>query len=292
MLGMDVTPRELRDSDISESFRGYNRDEVNELLDRAASTIEALEARIRQLSTQIADGTPSGAAPVPGADPAAAQEAVARTLVLAQRVADEAIADAKTQAAELVSTAEARSRQLVGEAEAEVRRVHDVERVRLEQELAALSERREHLGADVDALEAFERDYRDRLVRSIQADLSLLEHRVAATSAPRPVTGTAPAADATLVDDAASGTDGTGDSTQMIEATAAEQPSRPSPTIDLAEEQAAERAQLAGAGDDDSFFASLREAVSDDAPLTEDEERLFDADDERAGLRDVFRRRR
>ncbi len=300
---MDVTPRELRDSDISESFRGYNREEVNDLLDRAATTIEALESRIRQLSTQIADGSPSvgPAAMAPTADPAATQEAVARTLVLAQRVADEALAEAKAQATELVSSAETRSQQLVTEAETEVRRVHDVERVRLEEELRELSARCEQLDNDVDALEAFERDYHERLVRSIQADLALLEHRTPVMQGDRPSTGAATAAtEARVVDTRdepqdrpeSRGAD-RDDPTQLVAAGGESKPERAPSTIDLAEEQAAERAQLSSGHDDDDFFASLRDAVSDDAPLTAGEERLFDSDDERdSSFRDVFRRRR
>jgi hypothetical protein len=47
--------------------------------------------------------------------------------------------------------------------------------------------------------------------------------------------------------------------------------------------------------DDDAFFATLRDAVHDDAPLgpREDEDRFFDQDaDGRGTFRDVFRRRR
>jgi hypothetical protein len=50
--------------------------------------------------------------------------------------------------------------------------------------------------------------------------------------------------------------------------------------------------------DDDAFFATLREAVHDETPLgprdeeTAGEHSFFDADDDRAGFRDVFRRRR
>ncbi len=51
--------------------------------------------------------------------------------------------------------------------------------------------------------------------------------------------------------------------------------------------------------DDDAFFATLRDAVHDDAPLgpRDDDEptgdhRLFDQDEDRGGFRDVFRRRR
>jgi hypothetical protein len=48
--------------------------------------------------------------------------------------------------------------------------------------------------------------------------------------------------------------------------------------------------------DDDAFFATLRDAVHDDAPLgprEEDQSSLFDQDDDEAGaFKDVFRRRR
>ena len=53
---MDVTPRELRDIEIREGFRGYNRDDVDELLERAAATIESLNERLRRMSEQVASG--------------------------------------------------------------------------------------------------------------------------------------------------------------------------------------------------------------------------------------------
>jgi hypothetical protein len=47
--------------------------------------------------------------------------------------------------------------------------------------------------------------------------------------------------------------------------------------------------------DDDAFFATLRDAVHDEAPLgprEDDEERFFDQDADKGSFRDVFRRRR
>lgn len=324
---MDVTPRELRDCDIAESFRGYNRDEVNDLLDRAAATIEALDTRVRQLMAQFAEGGPSAAA-APGAggeapvvDQAAAQEGAARTLALAQRVADEAVAEAKAQASELLTSAESRSRQLIAEAEAEVRRVHEVERARLESELGELVGRRDQIGADVSALEVFERDYSARLLRAVQADLALLESRSPVMDTPRP-SGSGSVASVAPRDAAPSRG---ADATQLLDADTADpdHPGAPDadlasrlplvgsaleaatdssvsngggdtagPTIDLAEEQAADAA-APRSDEDDRFFASLRDAVSDDAAMSAGEERMFDPDDERdPSFRDVFRRRR
>ena len=45
---MDVTPQELRSSEIKDSWRGYDRDEVDDLLERAAVTIESLTQKVQE----------------------------------------------------------------------------------------------------------------------------------------------------------------------------------------------------------------------------------------------------
>ena len=50
---MEITPRELRDVEIREAFRGYSRDEVNELLERAAATLDAANERVQQMSERL-----------------------------------------------------------------------------------------------------------------------------------------------------------------------------------------------------------------------------------------------
>jgi DivIVA domain-containing protein len=39
---MDVTPHDLRNAELREAFRGYRPDEVEELLERAAITLERM----------------------------------------------------------------------------------------------------------------------------------------------------------------------------------------------------------------------------------------------------------
>lgn len=182
MPGMQVTPRELRDMDIREGFRGYNRDEVDELLERAAQTIEELQERIRKLSNQLAEVEAAPPAPAPTRE---AEETIHRTLLLAQRAADEAVAEAQAEAARLVEEARGRAASVVADAEASARRLAEGERRRLEQEVLELAARREALLADVDALERFSADYRERLRRMLQEDLDTLTAR-AAVSLPRP----------------------------------------------------------------------------------------------------------
>ena len=50
---MEITPRELRDIEIHSEIRGYSRDEVNDLLERAAQAIEAANQRVTQLQDRL-----------------------------------------------------------------------------------------------------------------------------------------------------------------------------------------------------------------------------------------------
>src|ERR1700730_6321695 len=86
---MDVTPRELRDMDIREGFRGYNRDDVDELLERAAATIEQLEDQVRKGTERLT------AAESDAGRGRENEQMLQRTLLLAQKTADKAIAEAQ-----------------------------------------------------------------------------------------------------------------------------------------------------------------------------------------------------
>lgn len=329
---MDVTPRELRDVEIREAFRGYNRDEVNDLLERAAAAIEALNERTRVLGERLANGQ---------ADSGRGRETedmLHRTLLLAQRASDEAIAEAEEKARVMVEEAETRSATMLADAAIEARRTTESERRRLEEEIGDLQTRRDALSVNVDGLENFESDYRTRLVSAIESDLHAIERdlqtireRSAAAPGEKPAFGTdsadpsatmevdvrgyldddkrnplvgsdgPPGAPAAIAEAASAGAaeliDGGGSETAPGNAPRASQGARPEApnTIDLfgAEQAANESAAL----DDDSFFASLRDAVRDDAPLgprDATERAFFDQDDSKdaASFRETFKRRR
>jgi cell division septum initiation protein DivIVA len=183
---MDVTPQELRGSEIKEAFRGFNRDEVDDLLERAAVTIEGLTRQVHELEARLA--TAPAAAAVERPLPSSRDDAdmLQRTLVLAQRAADETVAEAQAQARQLVEESEARAHALVSEAEATARRLAENERRRLEDEINDLSRRRDVLAANADALEQYVSGYRDRVRSAIEADLdSISRDRIDAPS-PRP----------------------------------------------------------------------------------------------------------
>ena len=155
---MDVTPQELRSSEIKDSWRGYDRDEVDDLLERAAITIESLtqqvqEVQSRPVPTVAAAAAPPADVPLPSSRDDA--EMLQRTLLLAQRAADDAVNEAQARAKQLLDESEAKAQTLVSDAEATARRIAEGERRRLEAELLDLSARREQLRADADALEEY-----------------------------------------------------------------------------------------------------------------------------------------
>lgn len=356
---MDVTPQELRNSEIKEERRGYHRDQTDDLLERAAATIEALTERVNGLTDRVAEVESSSGR---------AQDSeglLQRTLLLAQRTADETVAEAKERADHLVEDATTQADATVRNAEAEARRLAEAERSRIETEVARLVSERDALAANVEALDGFESDYRDRLRAAIAGDLETLTARPAVEAPERPAlhevdvpagperyaatdagTGehaaaghemTEAVADADALADVTPSEDMPSDNTvelgmleraemglpepeapahddpvgeaAPLEAVAVDVPADDTPsdaTGELARPAARGRLFTAdeddtddepGSLDDDAFFASLRDAVRDDAPLGPREEggeaSVFDQDDvaeDSKRFGDMFRR--
>lgn len=157
---MDVTADEARAVEFKDGFRGYNRDQVDDFLDRVAGTIEALEQEASRLRQIIAERD---------AEAAKAKEDEAtlqRALLVAQRAADETVAQAEAVARERLADAERQALEIV-----------DAERRRTAAEMRELARARDTLAGDVAALEAFETTYRGHLRSLIESDLVALERR-------------------------------------------------------------------------------------------------------------------
>ncbi|MGQ0824077.1 MAG: DivIVA domain-containing protein [Actinomycetota bacterium] len=323
---MEISPRELRDVEIAEAFRGYNRDIVNDLLERAAAAVEAANERVREINDRLSNAqTEAGRT-------RETEDILHRTLLLAQRAADEAVAEAQQKARQMVEEAELQSRKMLAESEGEARRRGEAERRRLEEEILDYAARRDALLTDVEALTRYEADYRERQSRALEADLAALRTRPSSAPGPRPevhdvdlpVASDAPASAEAMVDESlvvesstrkvdidalleqqlpeptpatkpftTSPPASTPEATPAPAFSAGAEPARENPVELLGSDDAAEAEVL----DDDAFFATLREAVHDDTPLgprDDDNGRLnfFEDDEDRSSFRDVFRRRR
>ena len=207
-----IMPAQILEASFRTIRKGYDPDEVDSFLAEVAKALEAarqqataMEARARaavsrlqevtaaaaagpaQPTTQPAPPTPPAPPPDPGEAtvqiPAAEAETISRTLLLAQKTADSTVAEARSEAERILSeaTSEAEatidstreiSAQLIEEARAEARSASEAERSAAENQVEALVARREFLVGDVDQLERFLIDQRDRLrgaARQIEA---------------------------------------------------------------------------------------------------------------------------
>jgi cell division initiation protein len=177
---MEVTPHDLRNAELREAFRGYRPDEVEELLERAAITLERMHERNRQLQERMASLEAEGST-------SKEMESVLRqTLLLAQRTADETVTAAHDKARHLLEDAEDRALTLTSEAEEQARIVGEAQRQKFEAIVSELSARREVLTLDIDALERVQADYRGRLRAILEKELDDLDRRAALPPPMRP----------------------------------------------------------------------------------------------------------
>lgn len=149
---MAITSAEIHNQSFSIDRKGYDVDEVDVFLEHVADEIDGMSAQISQLENQLDDGKFDGfdmparvEAPAVVADDAVLAEkderiadlerqleakkaddnAIAQALIIAQRSADEIIANANAQAAATIKDAEDEGTRIVDKAEAERQKVLD-----------------------------------------------------------------------------------------------------------------------------------------------------------------------
>lgn len=179
---MEISARDIQEKQFHDAWRGYKQEEVDDFLDRVAEAIDrlgrendSLRRRVGELDQAVAASRDT-------------EDMLKKTLVTAQRAAEEAIATAKAKAERLITEAEERSRRAADEA---TRRSAEVERDH--------ANKRRELETSLDRLKAFEGELKLRLKTFLdqqQRALDQLESRPGmGTAAPQtqradsPVTG-------------------------------------------------------------------------------------------------------
>jgi DivIVA domain-containing protein len=243
-----LTPLDIQHKEFTKAMRGYAMHEVDTFLDQVTEEFTRLQDEVARLREQSAPGQggvpaqaaapppPPAAAPAPQqaaappSDPRAGEEAIARALVMAQRMADQTVEEAKVKAKAMVSeaearaktvteqaqlrsrevteaaqmrarevtesaqmrarevteTAQARARELtegletrykerIQSAEARARVAEEQARMQIAQATEQVARRRQELESSIEALRAFERDYRARLRGFVEGQLKALE---------------------------------------------------------------------------------------------------------------------
>jgi DivIVA domain-containing protein len=181
-----LNPQRIRDARFKTAKRGgYDPAEVDSFLEEAAAALEAaqndataMEARARAAVARLQElsqgGGDTGGAPRASADEA---DTISRTLLLAQRTADDTVAAAEAEAERVRTGAAEEAAGIVEEARVEARRAGEEARVQVEGEVQALLARRDFLESDVDHLEQHLVAQRERIVEAV-SELSDLVQRV------------------------------------------------------------------------------------------------------------------
>jgi DivIVA domain-containing protein len=239
-----LTPLDIQHKEFTKAMRGYAMHEVDTFLDQVTEEFTRMQDEIARLREQASSTAPPQPVPVqqapppPPPQPVAAEarggtggeEAIARALVMAQRMADQTVEEAKLKAKSMVTEAEARAKNMteqaqmrarevteaaqmrarevteaaqmrarevteaaqarareltegletrykerIQSAEARARVAEEQARMQIAQATEQVARRRQELESSIEALRAFERDYRARLRGFVEGQLKALE---------------------------------------------------------------------------------------------------------------------
>lgn len=215
---MDPSLRSLiEQAEFKESFRGYDRAQVDDTLEQLASRAGRLESEAAEATRRLQDAETriraeadaevearvqaklgaAGTAPVRNEQEDA--EEVRLTLVMAQRTADAAIAEARVKAGELLDAARTEALRTTADVRSEVTQERQEGRKRLAGEVKDLEDVRGVLQGDIDTLNRHVKAEREQLSKAIDRLKALLEDptafRTATPPAPTPVVIPDPPAD-------------------------------------------------------------------------------------------------
>ena len=179
---MPVRPEDIQNKKfkiVKGRKEGYDEDEVDAFLDDVEAEMRRIVAENESLRQRLEAALN---APPPAPVASEAEEMLRRTLLLAQRTADETVAAAQADAERMTTEARQTATTLVESARAQAAAATvDLER------------RRQALEQHIEGLRAFEREYRTRLKAYLESQLRDLEGRGAPADPPPAVGGGAPA---------------------------------------------------------------------------------------------------
>src|SRR6266699_5057715 len=223
-----LTPLDIQHKEFTKEFTRL-QDEIARLREQAANTQVGAPAVVMP-TPQAPPPPPPQHQPAPQAGSGGGEEAIARALVMAQRMADQTVEEAKVKAKSMVAESEARAKSLteqsqmrareiteaaqmrarelteaaqmrarevteaaqarareltegletrykerIQSAEARARVAEEQSRMQIAQVTEQVARRRQELESSIEALRAFERDYRARLRGFVEGQLKALE---------------------------------------------------------------------------------------------------------------------
>ena len=187
----------LRTVEFRLGLKGYNVDEVDEYLDKAAQEAEGLQEHVRQLNERLRQASEriaqlerdkraapvvadagEGAAATAAADTALSDETLQRTLLLAQKFVDQTKRESEAEAAAVVARAEETARAAIAAAEATAAQLQAETHQKLREEVTRLESTRTELAADVESMARHLESERNRLRGALSEILKWVDENV------------------------------------------------------------------------------------------------------------------
>ena len=189
----------LRTVEFRLGLKGYNVDEVDEYLDKAAQEAEALQEHVRQLNERLRQASEriaqlereKRAAPAPAAAEAGqaavvasaeaatlSDETLQRTLLLAQKFVDQTKRESEAEAAAIVAQAEETARTAIAAAEAAAAQLQVETHQKLREEVSRLEATRTELATDVESMARHLDAERNRLHAALSEILKWVDENV------------------------------------------------------------------------------------------------------------------
>lgn len=166
---MELSPRDIHEKQFHDAWRGYNQEEVDDFLDRVAEAMQRLSRENEALARRIDD---LDSAVASSRD---AEEMLKKTLLGAQKAAEEAIASAKAKAEKLIVEAEMRVKDVEERARSRAAQTDEELRKRTDEAERDYVSKKRELTEQIDRLRTYEGDLKQRLRAFLEQQIKALD---------------------------------------------------------------------------------------------------------------------
>lgn len=143
---MELSPELFETVTFGERWRGYDPEHVDDFLERVGVAVGQLQAKLREANERVV------LVERKSRETSDADDALRRTLVLAQRTADQAVAEAEARAAEVVADAQRRAASIIGDAQQRAVAIAADAQAGLRADIEQLDDARQRLRGEVERL--------------------------------------------------------------------------------------------------------------------------------------------
>ncbi|MEX6429261.1 MAG: DivIVA domain-containing protein [Ferrimicrobium sp.] len=184
MEGNTVDAQRIREVEFRERMRGYHQEDVDEFLEQVAKGVEVLESQLAQAHEELARLKVNPPTQVLGRSEDFGDDVIQRTLIVAQKAADQLREDAEKEAREVRAEAQRQAERILSEARTTSRLIEEERRKNLLEELAQLEEEFARRQEQLSNIMKRDRAVRQRITDEIGGLLSLVRAADAAVLEP------------------------------------------------------------------------------------------------------------